>query len=70
MTAPVTLVRGKPLQGRDARRKVAAGSKATMPKILGRNSFERPKAAGLKMLDAVMDIYEGRTGTKAGGPGS
>ena len=41
-----------------------------MPRILGRNAFERPKAAALKMLDAVMDIYEGKTGTEAGAPGS
>jgi fructose-bisphosphate aldolase, class I len=28
--------------------------------IIGRNSFQRPKAAALKMLAAVMDIYEGK----------
>ena len=30
--------------------------------IIGRNSFQRPKAAALEMLAAVMDIYEGKTG--------
>ncbi|MEO8927546.1 MAG: class I fructose-bisphosphate aldolase [Caulobacteraceae bacterium] len=29
--------------------------------IIGRNSFQRPKAAALQMLGAVMDIYEGGT---------
>jgi class I fructose-bisphosphate aldolase len=29
--------------------------------IIGRNSFQRPKTAALKMLGAVMDIYEGKT---------
>ena len=30
--------------------------------ILGRNSFQRPRAAALKMLGAVMDIYAGPPG--------
>ena len=29
--------------------------------IIGRNSFQRPKAAALKMLGAVMEIYESKT---------
>jgi fructose-bisphosphate aldolase, class I len=29
--------------------------------IIGRNSFQRPRAAALKMLGAVMDIYESKT---------
>ncbi len=38
--------------------------------IIGRNSFQRPKAAALKMLSAVMDIYEGKAGTNGAAPGS
>ncbi|MGI8841422.1 MAG: class I fructose-bisphosphate aldolase [Caulobacteraceae bacterium] len=38
--------------------------------IIGRNSFQRPKAAALKMLSAVMDIYEGKAGTNAAKRGS
>ncbi len=38
--------------------------------IIGRNSFQRPKAAALKMLGAVMDIYEGKAGTNGTAPGS
>ena len=38
--------------------------------IIGRNSFQRPRAAALKMLAAVMDIHEGKTGTNAASPGS
>ena len=30
--------------------------------IIGRNSFQRPKAAALEMLGKVMDIYEGKGG--------
>jgi len=28
--------------------------------IIGRNTFQRPRAESLKMLDAVIDIYKGR----------
>ena len=56
----IVIFSGGPAKGRDAVideiRQVAKGG--SFGSIVGRNSFQRPKAEGIKLLNEIMDLYK------------